>query len=151
MNLREDRLIAGAFAGVIAGVVQAVYGNGVKALHLTDRAFIDFSKAIFMYNNYPGLLGNIMGIIIHLGFGAVWGIGFAYLIKFTSSKYYYIKGFGYGVFLWLLLGIMGTTFKIPLFKGIPPYAVLSTLIGGLIFGFVNAYVLKLLERKTNLV
>jgi hypothetical protein len=151
MKLKKDRLIGGAFSGVIAATIQAGYGYIVKGLKLTDRAFVDFSKTFFMYKNYHGLYGEIMGIIIHLALGAVWGVGFAYLIKLTSSRYYYIKGFGYGVVLWLFIGTAGTVLHIPLFIDVPPYAVLSTLIGGLVFGFVNAYILKVLEKKTNLI
>ena len=114
MKLREDRLIAGAFSGVIAATTQAAYGFIVKGLGLTDRAFIDFSKTLFMYKNYPGLFANIMGLFIHMAIGAVLGIGFAYLIKLTSSRYYYIKGLGYGVFIWLLMGTLGTVMNIHL-------------------------------------
>ena len=151
MKLKEDRLIGGAFSGVIAAFIQAGWGYVLKGLKLTDRAFVDFSKTFFMYKNYSGLYSEITGILIHLAFGAVLGVGFAYLIKLTSSRFYYLKGFGYGVFLWLFLGATGTAFGIPLFRNIPPYAVLSTLTGGLLFGFVNAFVLKFLEKKTNLI
>ncbi|HEX3043182.1 MAG TPA: hypothetical protein VHY08_00390 [Bacillota bacterium] len=147
MDLKKDRLVAGSFTGIIAAIVQAIYGITVKSLGLTDRAFIDFTKMFIMYRNFPGVLADIMGFIGHLGFGAIWGILFAYLIQYTSSRYYYYKAFGYGVFLWLSLAILGTAFDIPLFKEIPPKALLSTLIGALIFAFINAYTLKKIEAN----
>lgn len=151
MHLKNDRLVAGSITGIIAATIQAIYGIAVKALGLTDRAFIDFSKLFIMHKNFTGLFPNIMGLIVHLGLGAIWGVSFAYLIYFTSSRYYYYKAFGYGAFLWLSLGILGSIFKIPLFTEIPPRALLTTLFGGIIFSLSNAYALKWFENRTNLV
>jgi hypothetical protein len=144
----DDTLVAGAFSGVVGALVQASYGLTIKFLGLTDRTFTDFAKVFFMYKNYQGFLAFLAGLIIHMAIGATLGVGFAYLIKFTSDKYYYIKGLGYGAFIWLLMGCGGTVFNIPLFKEIPPHVVLVTLGGALIYGIVISFALKKVSKKT---
>jgi uncharacterized membrane protein YagU involved in acid resistance len=144
----KDRLLAGGIAGLIATVVQNIYGLTINAVGLTDRTFEDFAEIMITFKSYTGIAAFIVGVMAHLAVGLIFGVIFAYLIKETSSKYYIAKGLGYGLVLWFLLSGFGTIFRLPFFKNIPPGPALYDLVGGLLFGFVLAYALKILDART---
>lgn len=150
MKTPKDRLIAGAIAGLIAAFIQNIYGWITQAVGLTDRSFYQFAEIVLSSRIYPGTLGFITGLIAHLAVGVMLGIIFAYAIYLTSSHYIVLKGFGYGLITWFLLSGFGTIFRLPLFEDIPPGPALVTLIGALLYGFVLAYTLKLIDQKTGL-
>ncbi|PKM87785.1 MAG: hypothetical protein CVU87_08955 [Firmicutes bacterium HGW-Firmicutes-12] len=54
--LSEDRLIGGALAGAVGGIIQNLYGVTVKVLGLTDRAFIDFAVVTATFKVHKILL-----------------------------------------------------------------------------------------------
>lgn len=101
-SLTEDRLIGGMIAGSIGGIIQNIYGTVVKALGLTDRAFVDFAAVLATFKVHRGLSGYLVVSLFHLVFCALLGVIFAYLIKTTTSKYYWIKTVGYGLSLWFV-------------------------------------------------
>lgn len=75
------------------------------------------------------------------------GIIFAYMIKYTSSHFYLLKGLVYGTFVWWMIKVACTLFRIPIITGMPTRHVGVYLIGALLFGFVVAYTLKLLDTR----
>jgi len=147
----SDRFIVGVIAGAVGSILQAVYGYTGKSLGYTDRTFCDFGKAFIMFLPYKGLFADFVGLLSHVGNGIFFGIVFAYLILWTSSKYCLLKGAIYGMTLWHLFFGIGTAFKMPMFHQIPPQSAFFTLIGSLIYGLVTAYTLSLLEKKTGLI
>lgn len=149
--LSEDRLIGGAIAGAIGGIFQNIYGTTVKGLGLTDRAFLDFAAVVATFKVHKGIVGYLVTSLFHTIFCALLGVIFVYLIKLTSSKYYWVKTIGFGLSLWFVLLSVGTIFRLPLFKDIPIRATISTLIGALIYAVVLGWVLQYFERKTHLV
>jgi riboflavin transporter FmnP len=149
--LRKDRLMAGAISGVTGAIVQILFELLSKTIGFTDRDFVDMAKMFIMYKRFPGIISNIIGVTAQLLIGAGLGIGFAYLIRKTSSRYYFIKGFGYGAIIWLIFATLGSVFKMPLFTVIPPNPALSLLFGALVYGFFTSFTLQFLEKKSNLV
>lgn len=147
----EDRLIGGAMAGAIGGIFQNIYGTMVKALGLTDRAFVDFAAILATFKVHKGILGYLVASLFHIVFCALLGVIFVYLIKITSSKYYWVKTIGYGLSLWFITLSAGTVSKLPLFKNVPISATITTLIGAIIYAVVLGWVLQYLERKTHLI
>ncbi len=146
----KDRLIAGGFAGAVAGLIQNLYGNLVKFLGVSDRAFADFALVMITFKPYSGFAAFLVGIISHTIVGTIFGVIFAYIILITSSRYNLIKGLGFGAVLWFLLSGFGTIFRLPLFKNIPPGDAISTFVGALIYGILTAYGLMLLDKRTKL-
>lgn len=147
----NDRLIGGAIAGGLGAFAQILYGYSTKNIGLTDRAFHEFGKAFIMSIPYNGFLADFTGFISHLGNGVIFGILFAYIIYVSSSRYYLIKGAIYGMALWHIFLGLGTAFKMPMFGSIPPSTALATLVGSIIYGLVTAYVLRILDLRTDLV
>ena len=147
----NDRIVAGAIAGLIGGSIQVVYGYLAKALGLTDRSFVDFGKVFIMSLNINGILADFVGVFSLLSNGAVFGIIMAYIISLTSGKFIIVKGVIYGTVLWHLFLGLGTMFKMPLFGYIPPNSSLTTLIGSLLYGVAVCYVLRVIDAKSTLI
>lgn len=143
----KDRLVSGGIAGAIAAIIQNLYGMLAKAVGLTDRTFAEFAATMVSQKVYMGVLGFIMGVVAHTIVGIMLGAIFAYLIKQSSSRYYLLKGFGFGIVSWFLLLSLGSIYNVPKFADIPPKAQLVTLLGAIIFGLVNAYVLKYIQGE----
>jgi hypothetical protein len=97
--MKEDRLVAGTISGASGTIVQILIERLSKIIGFTDRDFVDMAKVFIMDKQIPGIVSNIIGVTAQLLIGAGLGIGFAYLIRKTSSEYYFMKGFGYGVMI----------------------------------------------------
>jgi hypothetical protein len=145
----KDKMITGAFAGIIGAVLQDIYGYLSKVIGLTDRGYIDFARAVTFYTIKEGPLETIMALIAHIIWDLLLGILFAYIIDRTSKSYYYLKAFIYGLALWFIIQVLGTLFRLPLFFNIPALAALLTLIGAVIYSFGIAYTFSFLERRNN--
>ncbi len=148
--MKEDRLVAGAVSGTVAILIQTTYALIIKYLGLTDRIYVDFAKVIIISESRQGISAFFIGLIAQLVIGGMFGVAFAFIEKFTSSRYYLVKGIFFGAILWFLLTGFGTMWRLPVFHEMPTSAAYSTLIGALIYGLALAYTMKLLEKHTNL-
>lgn len=143
----NDRLITGALAGLAGAVIRDTYSLTLKATGLTDRSFIDFAQVLVMSRPSTGIIAFLVGLISDLGVAALLGVIFAYLISFTSDKFYIFKGLGYGIIVWISAMILGNAFNFPLFENVSATLALATLIGNVIFGLAAAFALKMLSDK----
>lgn len=148
----KDRFVAGGIAGFVASITCDFVGIMYKSLGWTDRTFNDYATIILTYEIYSkkGIFGLILSMISHSAVCIIFGVAFAYLIKLTSSHYLYLKGLGYSLVMWLLLNAFGTILNIPLFRNIPLNVAYSTLSTALIYGFMTALMLKMIDKKMNL-
>jgi hypothetical protein len=143
----KDRMVYGAIAGAAGGVLQEIYGYLLKVYDLTDRGFIDFGRAVILYEVKDGALEIILAIISHLTLSLLLGILFAYIVKNASHELYYAKAFIYGLSTWFILHAAGTALRLPMFFNIPSPAALATLIGAFLYSFSLAYLLKIFSTK----
>ncbi|KLU63749.1 hypothetical protein DEAC_c43170 [Desulfosporosinus acididurans] len=148
----KDRFIAGGIAGLVASVTCDIVGIIYKSLGWTDRTFNDYATIILTYQVYSneGFFGLILSIISHVAVCIILGVIFAYLIKFTSSNYLYIKGLGYSLVIWLLLNTFGTILNLPLFRKMPLNVAYATLSTALIYGLMVALTLRLIDKKMHI-
>jgi len=146
--MKKDNLVAGGIAGLIGSFVTDILGMIWKWSGLADRAFYNFSTVIIANQVYEdkGFLGYLMSIISQAAVGVMFGVPFAYMIKFSSSRYQYIKGLGYGFVLWFILHGFGTIFNLPLFTDIPINVSYTTLLTSLAYGIVLAWVLHRIDK-----
>ena len=96
-----DRFMNGFIAGALAGLLSSLIDIFiVNILKFGTIRYIDFAS-ILMYG-HPGrnLLENIIAQFGQLIFSAVMGAGFAYFIKLTSSKFFWIKSVIFGTTVW---------------------------------------------------
>lgn len=130
--------------------MQSLLSLAVKALGWTERTFADFAEVLIMFRCYPGFWAFIVGMLSHLAYTGTLGYLFACLIKNTSSKYFLFKVIAWGFFLWFISLGVGTIFRLPRFTDIPPVPALMTLIGSIVYSFLNGYILRYFDKKTNL-
>ena len=147
----KDRLVAGALAGIIGGTVQYIYGTIIKAIGISGIAFKDFGEIIILSKDLKGLLSSIVGLIAHLTLAALFGVVFAFLIQQTSRNYFWVKTVGFSLAVWFFPLAVGTIFKLPRFSTMKPHESLLILLGALIYSFVTAYVLSLIESRSDLI
>ena len=150
--MTKDRFVAGGIAGFVASVTCDLVGILYKSLGWTDRTFNDYATIILTNQVYSkeGVLGLIISIISHAAVCMVLGVIFAYLIKFTSSNYLYLKGLGYSLVIWLVLNTFGTLLNLPLFRKMPLTVAYATLSTAIIYGLMAASTLKIIDKKMNL-
>jgi len=139
----EDRLTPGAVAGITGGIIQVAYGSTLKALKITPIIFTDFAKILILGKPFTGPIAFIVGAVCHLLFAAIFGVVLSYVIKYTTKRFYLLKGLGIGLAAWTFANGSGTFFKMPVFSVVPPLQGLIILVGAAIFGLTSALTLKL--------
>ena len=150
--MTNDRLVAGGIAGFVASVTCDIVGIFYKSVGWTDRTFNDYATIVLTYQVYStkGILGLIISVISHAAVCMIHGVVFAYLIKFTSSNYLYIKGLAYSLTIWLLLNTFGTLLNLPLFRKMPLNVAYATLSTALIYGLMVSLTLKVINKKMHI-
>lgn len=144
----NDQTTKGIIAGVIGAVVQNIYIYFTQLLGFTKLNYQDYSQVVIFLRIYKGMLPTFLGILGHFVWDILFGIIFAYLIKFTPRKLYIIKGVVYGVIIWYLIKLGATLFRLTVFMSPPPNSVFVFFIGSILYGAAIAYVLKVLDTKS---
>jgi uncharacterized membrane protein YagU involved in acid resistance len=84
---------------------------------------------------------------IELVFCGFLGVVYYAVIPKNTNKNYLIKGWLYGVSIWLFLCTMGMVYKIPYFTKTPWQTTNSDFITSSIYGIVLASSLRFLDKK----
>ena len=143
----EDRMISGAIAGAAGAVIQNIYSFLLRLWGLSDRGYVDFGRAIIFFQVKDGGLTFFLALVAHMTLDILLGILFAYIIKNSARRYYYIKAVIFSLVSWFFLHAAGTVLRLPVFFNIPAYAALITLIGASIYSLATAYILEILKRR----
>lgn len=139
----EDRLTPGAIAGITGGIIQIAYGSTLKALKITPTIFTDFAQILILGKPFKGPMAFIVGVVCHLLLAAIFGVVLSYVIKYTTKRFYLLKGLGIGLTTWTFANGTGTFFKMPVFSNLPPWPAIVILGGSTIYGLTTAITLKL--------
>lgn len=139
----EDRLTPGAVAGLTGGLIQIIYGSVIKGFNISPYVFTDFGRILILGKHYEGVLAFIVGVVCHLILAIMFGVILSYVIKYTTKRFYMLKGLGVGLVAFTFAGGSGTFFKMPVFSSLPPISAIVILIGSAIFGLTAALTLKL--------
>lgn len=143
----NDRMTRGIIAGAVGAVVQNVYIFAAQMTGFTRTNYEDYSEMLFFSKLQPGFFPTFFGLIGHLIWDVLLGIIFVYGIKYTSSRFYILKGIVYGAFIWWVVNVIYRLFRIPIFSNLPYREQGVYLIGALLFGLVLAYTLKVLDLQ----
>ncbi len=146
----KDKYIAGAIAGIIGALIQDVYAYLVKLLGFSDRGFIDFARAVIFSTVNDGTMEMIVASIAHIIWDLLLGILFVYIIERMSKSFYYCKALIYGSFLWFMIQVLGTLFRLPMFFHIPARAALLTLTGAICYSLGIALFVRVLGKRNQL-
>lgn len=146
MRLINDRMTRGIIAGSSGALVQNIYMYLAKSLGLTDIMYVDVARHFIFTEAYDGVLAVVVALLAHFTIDSFWGVLYAYLIKYTSSRYYLLKGFAFGAAIWFFIRVFGTKlFKVV--PGSPPLTALVFFIGASLFGLTMALVLRALDAQ----
>jgi hypothetical protein len=138
----RDNLIGGAVAGAIGGLAEMASGfipimTGL-ARSTTVHAAISFMAPAA---TRPGPLSVVLGIISHLTVAGLLGLVLFYILRFTGTDHYLLKGLGMALAVYVLF----TNGLGPLFvsRGLlapDPATQLSILGSHLVGGMVTAFI-----------
>jgi hypothetical protein len=106
-NVRPQRLIAGAMAGVVAGVAMLLFGVvycAMKGMDLTAPmkivALPFLGEEALLIGSMKGL---IVGLIAHLGLSAVLGAFYGYFTGVNHKKALFGMGITWGIYGWIFI------------------------------------------------
>jgi hypothetical protein len=141
-----DRVVKGILAGMSGAIVQDIYTFICKSIGFTNITYLDVAKAVLFNQSFKGFLALFVGFLGQLVIDGFWGIGFAFFIKYTSSRYYLLKGVFWGCGIWFLVRVIITKFfGLPVLGENTPQVALFFFIGASLFGLTVATILKLLN------
>ena len=144
----NDTFTRGVICGISGALVQNILAFAAKLLGLTDILYIDVAYAVLFNITSKGILSVIASLLGHLIMDSFWGVIFAFLIKYTSSKFYIFKGIIFGCSIWFLIRVIITKiFQLPVLSQNTPKTALVFLFGAAMFGLTIALVLKFLDDK----
>ncbi len=144
----DEKLIRSFVAGVIGGIVKdAVDFVLYYLLHFGNYRYLDFAAQI-LYGHKPTFWWDtIFAQLIELIFCGLLGLVFYAVIPKETTKNCLMKGWLYGLSVWLFLCTMGMVFKIPYFTKTPWQTTNSDFITSSIYGVILAWSLRLLDHK----
>jgi hypothetical protein len=143
----DEKLIRSFVAGVIGGIVKDIVDFiFYYLLHFGNYRYLDFAAQI-LYGTKPHFWwDSIFAQFIELIFCGFLGVLYYVLIPKETNKHYLIKGWLYGVSIWLFLCTMGMIYKIPYFTKTPWQTTNADFITSSIYGISMAGSLRVLER-----
>jgi hypothetical protein len=146
----NDRFTNGLIAGLLAGVAMSILDLiSHFVLGITEILYLDWAAVLIFGYRYATFLEAAISQIGQLFFSAITGILFAFLLTLTSSRYYWLKGWVYGLVVWFGSYAIIKLFQVTPLIPIKPDTVLSDMATASVYGLVLAGALRRLEnRKT---
>jgi len=136
--------IAGVFGGIVKDLFDFLFYYG---LHFVHYRYLDFAAAI-IYGGKPAFwFDTAFAQFVELIFSGVLGILYATLIPNETNRNYLIKGWLYGVSIWLFLCIMGTIYKVPFFTKTPWQTSFGDFLTSSIYGIAMVWFLRFLNKR----
>lgn len=149
----KDKFMLWVISGIIGAIFMDIYSFLAKQMGLAQHYIWHISADIFIEPEAVATIsGTILGLLADLVIGSVLGVIIGLLIEYSGSKYYLFKGWGVGLFAWLLFyGVLQHT--LPHTETSAPKDALSNLssfVEHSIFGLVSAWAyMKLAWKNLN--
>lgn len=148
----QDIVLLGGVAGAMGLLTRDIYSFFAKLIGLSKFYVWNISAGLFMEQKYvKTFFGNVVGFLSDIVFGALMGIVFIYFLKFTNSKNFLIKAWGFGMAAWLLL--FGILFhNLPGSQAMAPKDAISNIsafVGHSIFGISMGIYAQILLKRSN--
>jgi len=138
--LIKDYIIPGIIIGIAADLVKLLFNYIAHLLNFTPVVFWQITATRFLekkdlFNPTAYLIGGIADIIV----SATLGVIFVYFIYCLGTKYLWIKGIGFGFFVWV--SMFGTLLGQSVQQKLPqdPSGILVTIVAHFFFGLALAF------------
>lgn len=147
----KDRFMNGLVAGTIGGTVSLITDLFmIDILGFGTLRFSDFASILILGNKPQSFWEYVFGIIGHLGFAAVQGVIFAYLIVEISHRYIIVKGIVFGLSIWFISYTTTFLFKVPQLTNISLYSAIVDYFSSAIYGATLGYSFYKLEGRNTI-
>lgn len=138
--MKQDPIIFGGIAGIIGTIAKEILDFIFVAIGFSKYSYWNIAASLFILPKDVNRSGGwILGALTDIIASAVFGVILLYVIKFTGRKYLYIKGIGFGWFIWVLF--FGVVINLHVVR-ITPTDIgtsLSSFFEHLIFGLTTAW------------
>lgn len=141
-----DRFSRGLVAGLAGGVSMNIWSLiSYHVLHIADRRYLDWAS-VLLFGHLPiNITQTVYAQITQLIWSGFLGVVFAYLIPAVTSRGYILKGAVWGFVTGFVLYSIAILIRMPYFAKIETGTSISQFIGGLIWGTILAYTLRLMD------
>lgn len=149
--MKQDPIIYGGIAGIIGTIAKELVDFISVAVGFSKHTYWHVAASIFVEPKEVTKVGAlVVGALADLITGAFFGILLLFFVRYTKKDYLYLKGLGFGWFIWLFL--FGIAINLEIVHIIPMGigTSLSAFIEHSIFGlttvwFIGKYAPKLIE------
>jgi hypothetical protein len=142
----KDRISAGFFSGIIAGLAMNMVDWLGYILNFYDERLLNWASIITL-GRLPNTLGEtIFAQIEQIFFSGFLGIPLAYILLKITSGNLLLKGWIYGVLANEAIYAIAIALRLPGLETHSFNATISHAISASVYGLVLAYVLKRLDK-----
>jgi uncharacterized membrane protein YagU involved in acid resistance len=136
--------VAGVISGVAKDILDSIFYYG---FHFGNYRYLDFA-AMIIYGQKPTFWWDaVFAQFIELIFSGLLGVLYFVLIPRETNRNHIMKGWLYGVSIWLFLCTMGMIYKTPFFTKTPWQTTNSDFLTSSVYGIVLALALRFLDKK----
>lgn len=146
MEKVKDRISAGFFSGIIAGLAMNIVDWSGYIFNFYDERLLNWASVVTL-GRLPNTLGEtIFAQIEQIFFTGFLGIPFAYILLKIKSGNLLMKGWIYGILANEAIYAIAILYRIPNLETHTFAATISHAISASIYGLVLAYVLNRLDK-----
>lgn len=144
-----DRIIIGAVAGSLAGIIQTVYGIMIEyVFRISEKIYDDYAMMLMLGKvNHDNLVSVLIGILGNIINTATLGILLSYIVKWSGYKHHIFKGFGLGLVVWMFFMGLATLYRLPEFAELTNVEALVLLGGAIIWGSLTGTMMRYIDLK----
>ena len=142
----KDRIYFGFIAGLGASIFELIYGWTISFV------LLPFGYEITRWHDFAGVLlfgfkpilwyETAIAEVTVIMLEGVLGIGFAYIIKYTTSSHYIFKAWLYSMAFWFIAFAITSLFQAPGLQVISGVSTFINALGASIYGVALAFTSK---------
>ncbi|ACB85118.1 hypothetical protein [Natranaerobius thermophilus] len=144
-----DRFYSGFISGILAGIFPIIINLGSLLIGLTTLIWSDFMSVYIIGRTPEGIWETLFFILVQFLFLGVLGIFFTFLLPHILSKRIVLKGFLYGIVVWLVLFTMPNILGIPKLEEVPIKTAMTHIISAGAWGVALALILNRINFKVS--
>ncbi len=138
----NDRFVSSFLSGMIGYLPALAIDKMATWLKLEQSDFMDFAAALAFHGKIDTLPKFLFTLWVQLLYAGLMGIGFGYIMRFATPKYYYLKGALLGAFAWFFIYAVDVIFKIPEVVTINFASAVSHHIASILWGVTTALMFR---------
>ncbi|HHX77196.1 MAG TPA: hypothetical protein GX697_02455 [Firmicutes bacterium] len=143
----EDRFTNGFIAGLIGGIGMSILNLLSYYLGIAEVLYSEWGSVLVLGHRHATVTEALIGQASQLFFAAINGVLFAYLIAIISNRYYYFKGWVFGLVVWFGSYVITILYKLTPLTPLKPDTVISNIVTASVYGLVLAWSLLWLTLR----